>query len=87
MIWLRDKPHVFLETKSKMDIKAAMPTKFKQEEEMMAFIILVCNVDWDVIATSVTGIMAWYKEWQFYFEFILGVYNYYVSKCIKEDVT
>ena len=58
------------ETESNTDIKAT--TNFKSEQEMMAFIILVCNGDWDIMTTSVMGIMTWYEEWQFYFEFIWG---------------
>ena len=39
---------------------------------MMVFIIIVCNADWDLITTTATGIMTWYEEWRFFFEFIWG---------------
>lgn len=69
-IWSHSNPHVLPETESNTDVKAS--TKFKLEQEMMVFIILVCNGDWDIMTTSGTCKMAWYKEWRFYFHFIWG---------------
>ena len=50
-IWSNEKPRVFPGTKLKRDVKAA--TNFKSKEEMMSFIVLVCNRDWDVMTTSI----------------------------------
>ena len=52
------------------DIKAA--TNYRSEKEMLAYIIIVCNGDWETMTVSVTGIMTWYEEWRFFFEFIWG---------------
>ena len=52
------------------DIKAA--TNYRSEKEMLAYIIIVCNGDWETMTESVTGIMTWYEEWYFFFEFIWG---------------
>ena len=47
-------------TLSNRDIKAE--TNFRSEMEMMAFIIIVCNGDWDKMTTSVTGVMTRFEE-------------------------
>ena len=39
---------------------------------MIAYIIIVCNGDWNVMTESVTGIMTWYEEWYFFLEYIWG---------------
>ena len=63
-------PAVYPRDESNKDVKAA--TNFHSENEMLAFIILVCNGDWDRMTESVTGIMTWFEEWYFYFEFMWG---------------
>ena len=63
-------PTVYSRDVSNKDIKAA--TNFQSENEMMAYIIIVCNGDWEQMKESVTGIMTWFEEWYFYFEFIWG---------------
>ena len=52
-------PAVYPRDESNTDVKAA--TKFFSENEMLAYIILVCNVDYRMIE-SVTGIMTWFEE-------------------------
>ena len=39
---------------------------------MIACIIDVCNGDWNAMTESLTGIMTWYEEWYFFFEYIWG---------------
>ena len=39
---------------------------------MLPFIVIICNADWDMMTTSVTGIMTWFEEWSFFFEYIWG---------------
>ena len=38
----------------------------------MAYIIIVCNGDWERITEIVTGIMTLFEDWNFYFEFMWG---------------
>ena len=69
-MWNDCDSHVRPGYQSDRDVKAE--TNFRSEKEMMAFIILVCNGDWEKMTTSVTGTMTWFEEWYFYFEFIWG---------------
>ena len=68
--WSAQGPAVRPGEKSNKDIKVS--TNFESENEMMVYIILVCNGDWERMTESVTGIMTWFEEWYFYFEFMWG---------------
>jgi len=68
--WSEQGPTVCPGDESNKDIKAN--TNFQSKNEMMAYIIIVCNGDWERMAESVTGIMTWFEEWYFYFEFMRG---------------
>ena len=69
-VWSQHTPVVHPGIERSNDIKAA--TNFRSEKEMLAYIIIVCNGDWERMSESVTGIMTWYEEWYFFFEFIWG---------------
>lgn len=44
---------------------------FDNEEDMLAYIILVCNGDFDVMIKTESRLL-WYKEWFFYFDSVWG---------------
>ena len=67
-VWSKEDPVVLPQQQSDRDIKAS--TNFRSEKEMIAFIIIICNADWEKMTTSVTGIMTWFEEWSFFFEYI-----------------
>ena len=47
-------------------------TNFSNEAEIMSFIIIVCNGDFDLITLSHSHILTWYEEWFFSFEMVWG---------------
>ena len=53
--WSDRDPHVRSGHQSDRDVKAE--TNFRSEKEIMAFITLVCNGNWEKMTTSVTGTM------------------------------
>ena len=54
------------------DAEIKRRTNFKSEEELLSFIIIVCNGDAKTMANSCSGILTWYEEWFFFFEFCYG---------------
>ena len=58
--WHSHPPVVIPGIQSSKDIKLA--TNFRSEKEMLAFIIVVCNGDWERMTDSVTGVMKWFEE-------------------------
>ena len=68
--WYDRDPAVRLGEESDNEIKRR--TNFRSEKELISFVLIVCNGDWDVLTRTASGIMTWYEEWFFYFEFCWG---------------
>ena len=46
-------------------------TEFRSLKHLLAFVIIVCNSDHDVMIEK-TSKLTWLEEWVFYFEFLWG---------------
>ena len=68
--WYEKEPVVKVGVESDAEIKRR--TNFKSEKELLAYIIIVCNGDWEIMTKSYSGILTWYEKWFFFFEFCWG---------------
>ena len=68
--WYQRAPYVKFGEESDSEVKRR--TNFSSDKEMIAYTILICNADWEVMCTSRSGILTWYEEWFFFYEFCWG---------------
>ena len=62
--WYQRSPCVRLGHETSSEVKRR--TNFNGEAEMIGYIIVVCNADWDVMTKSASGILTWFEEWFFF---------------------
>ena len=58
--WYQRSPYVRLGNETSSEVKRI--TNFNGEAEMIGYIIVVCNADWDVMTKSASGILIWFEE-------------------------
>ena len=68
--WSDRDPYVQLGMERDMEVKRR--TNFNSEVEMIAYVIVVCNADWETIISSHGKNLTWFEERVFFFEFFWG---------------
>ena len=56
----------------KVDKEVKLRTGFETERDLLTFIIIACNGDFDTIKKT-HSVLTWYEEWFFYFEMMYGL--------------
>ena len=62
--WSDRDPYVQLGMERDMEVKRR--TNFNSEVEMIAYVIVVCNADWETIISSHGKNLTWFEEWFFF---------------------